>query len=250
MPMLPPAVKDLVQRQRERLKEAKKNHRDRVKAADQRAGALRRVSELIVRAYCLLHGTQRRTRRRTVAKQPSRAMDGSYTPELRELIDRAQRGDETALPELRQLLNSTPELWQQVGDLAKHVESAWMKLLAGNDLFTMECIQRGAEQLRQDLLGDDSTPIERHMVERFVASWLQVQHAGVLAATSGSLSECQRKARRKRLENAQKYHLAAINQLLKVRKVNRATKRKTQGNGKQLDRKQPSQKRVRRRVVV
>ena len=119
--MLPPAVKDLIQRQRKQLREAKKAHRDRLKAADQLASALRRVSNLIVRAYCLVHGTQpRAARRRKVAKQPSHDMDSPYTPQLRDLIDRAQQGDETALPELRALLDETPDLWQQVGDVAKH----------------------------------------------------------------------------------------------------------------------------------
>ena len=107
--MLPPAVKDLIQCQRKELTEARKAHRDRLKAADQRAGALRRVSGLIVRAYCLLNGTPPRTRSRAVAKQPSRAMDGPYTPQLRELIDRAQNGDQSVMPELRKLLDQTTD---------------------------------------------------------------------------------------------------------------------------------------------
>ena len=47
-------------------------------------------------------------------------MDSPYTPQLRNLIERAQQDDDTALPELRHLLDETPELWQQVGDLTKH----------------------------------------------------------------------------------------------------------------------------------
>ena len=185
-----------------------------------------------------------------VAKQRTHDMDSPYTPQLRDLIQRAQQDDETALPELRHLLDETPELWRQVGDLAKHVESAWMKLLAGNDLFTMECIQRGAEQLCQDLLGDDPTPIERHMVERIVASWLQVQHAGVLAASSRDVTEFQRNVRRKRLENARKYHLTAVNQLYKIRRESRAAKRKAGKSKNQPSRNKASQKGARRRIVA
>jgi len=78
--MLPPAVKDLIQRQRKELREARKAHRDLLKDADQLSNSLRRVSDLIVRAYRLVHGTQPRARRRTLAKQPSHDNDSPYTP--------------------------------------------------------------------------------------------------------------------------------------------------------------------------
>ena len=248
--MIPRTVKGLIKYRRERLREVHKAHRDRLKAADRLAASLRRVSTLIVRAYRLANGEPSTSRSRTVTKQPSHDMDSPYTPILRDLIDRARQGDETALPALRTLLDESPGLWKQVGDLAKHVESAWMKLLAGNDLFTLECIQRGAEERRQDWLGDDPTPIERHMVERIVASWLHVQHAGILAATSRDVSECQRNVRQKRLESAQKYHLAAVKQLYTIRREAKAAKRKAEKNRNESNRNQSSRKRVRRRVVV
>ena len=72
--MLPPAIKDLIQRQRRELREARKAHRDLLKDADQLASALRRVSDLIVRAYLLASGSQPRARRRTMAKQRSHDM--------------------------------------------------------------------------------------------------------------------------------------------------------------------------------
>ena len=92
--------------------------------------------------------------------------DGRYTLYMRELIERARQGDVTAMPELRTLLDDTPELWQQIGDLAQHVGSAWINLLAGNDLFSQECVQREAERRRNELLGKDPSPIERHGCHR------------------------------------------------------------------------------------
>ena len=50
--MLPPAVKELIQRQRNELREARKAHRDRLRAADELARALRRVSDLIWKSAC------------------------------------------------------------------------------------------------------------------------------------------------------------------------------------------------------
>ena len=233
--MLPPAVKDLIQRQRKQLREAQQVHRDQLKSADQLAAALRRESQLIARAYQLVNGSPPRTRRRTVAKQTAHDTDNPYTPQLRDLIDRAQHGDETALPDLRELLNKTPELWQQVGDIAKHVETAWVKLLAGNDLLTQECLHREAERRRTELLGDDPTPIERHLIETIVASWMQVKHAEMQMGKSHGATDTQLTFFHKRLESAQKQHRAAIDQLVKIRSATTETKqaaRKSDSGGK------------------
>ena len=246
--MLPPAVKDLIQRQRNEHREARKAHRDLLKDADQLADALRRVSDLIVRAYQFVHGTQPRARRRTVVKQTSHDTDSPYTSELRVLIERAQHGDQTAMPELRKQLDSTADLWQQVGDLAKHVETAWIKLLAGNDVFTQECLQREAERRRTELLGDDPTAIERHLIETIVASWLQLKYAEIQMG-SRDATDKQLTYRHRRLESAQKQHRAAINQLVKVREVPATKKQKSSSTRKNGEIKRP-RKRARRRVVA
>jgi hypothetical protein len=247
--MLPPAIKDLLQRQRRQLREAEKAHRDLLKDADQLASALRRVSDLIVRAYRLVHGTQPRARRRTVAKQTSHDTDSPYTSELRVLIERAQHGDQTAMPELREQLDSTADLWQQVGDLAKHVETAWIKLLAGNDVFTQECLQREAERRRTELLGDDPTAIERHLIETIVASWLQLKHAE-LQMGSRDATDKQLTFRHRRLDSAQKQHRSAINQLVKVREVTVTKKQKPSDSTHKSGEMKRSPKRARRRVVA
>ena len=147
-----------------------------------------------------------------------------YTEQLRDLIDRAQKSDETALPELRKLLDDTPELWQQIGDLAQHVEAAWVKLLAPTDLFTQDCLRREAERRRIELLGDEPSPIQRHLVERVVACWLQVQYAEIVLAKSQDVSDSRLGLLHKRLGSAQKQHLAAVRELLKVQTECKATK--------------------------
>ncbi len=248
--MLPPAVKDLIQRQQKELREARKAHRDLLKDADQLSNSLRRVSDLTVRAYQLVHDTQPRARRQTVTKQASHDNDSPYTPELHDLVERAQRGDQTAMPELRQLLDKSPELWQQVGDLAKHVETAWIKLLAANDLLTQECLQREAERRRTELLGDDPTPIERHLVETIVASWLQLKHAEMQMGNSHGATDTHLTFLHRRLESAQKQHRAAINQLVKVREVTATKKQKPGGSTHKSGEMKRSPKRARHRVVA
>lgn len=176
--------------------------------------------------------------------------DNPCTIELRDLVERAGYGDETAIIDLRTLLNAMPELWRQVGDLAKHVETVWIKLLSGNNLLTQQCVHREAERRRAELLGDNATPIERHLIETIVASWLQLRHAEILMANSMGVTDSQLSFFHRRLEAAQKQHRTAIDQLVRVRKLERTTKRKARTSRSQLDCKQPSRKRVGRRVVV
>ena len=249
--MLPPVVKDLIHRQRNELREARKAHRDLLKDADQLASALRRVSDLIVRGYQLVHDTQPRARRRMVLKEANAETDNPYTIALSDLVDRAGCGDESALPELRPLLDKTPELWMRVGDLAKHTETAWIRLLAGNDRFTQECLHREAERRRVELLGDDPTPIERHLIETIVASWLQLKHAEIqMGRNSQQVTDKQLIYFHRRLEGAQKQHRATINQLVKVREVTAANKQKPGGSTHKSGEIDRPRKRTRHRVVA
>ena len=54
----------------------------------------------------------------------------AYTPEMVAVLDRACQGDETVLPQLRQLLAEQPELVDQFGNLARHAEEAFLSVLA------------------------------------------------------------------------------------------------------------------------
>lgn len=240
--------KGLIKLQQQRHKETRRAHRGQLKAADQLASELLIQSDLIVYAYQLINGSKPSARRRNVFKDTE--TDNPCTIELRELVERAGYGDETAIIDLRALLNTMPELWKQVGDLAKHVETVWIKLLSGNDRLTQQCLHREAERRRTELLGDNSTPIERHLIETIVASWLQLRHAEILMANSMGATDSQLSFFHRRLESAQKQHRMAIDQLMKIRKLQRVAKRRARTSRSQFDCQQPSRKRVGRRIVV
>ncbi len=186
-----------------------------------------------------------------MAKQPTHDMDSPYTPELRDLVERAQRGDQTAMPELCQLLDRSPALWKQIGDLAKHVETAWIKLLAANDLLTQECLQREAERRRVELLGDDPTAIERHLIETIVASWLQLKHAEIqMGRNSQQVTDKQLIYFHRRLDSAHKQHRAAINQLVKVREVTATKKQKPGSSPRKTGHNDQPRKRTRHQIIA
>jgi hypothetical protein len=106
----------------------------------------------------------------------------SIVDHLRGPLDRARAGDPDALEEVRHALDAHPEVWRKAGDLAAHVEVAWLELLAGGDPTARECLARRLAEWKADLAGPAPTPMERLLVERAAACWLQVQHADAAAA--------------------------------------------------------------------
>ncbi|MBL8798579.1 MAG: hypothetical protein JNM56_32080 [Planctomycetia bacterium] len=105
---------------------------------------------------------------------PTPAAKAALTPlPFAQLLERAQAGDETVLPELRRQLAESPELWQRCGDLAQHAEVTWLQLIAGRDLFLQESVRRKLDDLKHELLGDSPTPLERLLAERLAVAWLE-----------------------------------------------------------------------------
>jgi hypothetical protein len=135
------------------------------------------------------------------------------------LAQRAHEGDESALPELRQLLDTYPEIWQRCGDLAWHAQTKWLQLISGKDLLVRESLQRKLDQLKAELAGTDPSPLEKLLIERAVISWLQVGYADAAYAQVKGNSSAQQQALQRRQNSAQQRHLQAIKMLVTVRKL-------------------------------
>lgn len=144
----------------------------------------------------------------------------TVTEQMLGLIRRAQNGDRSVLPQLRKAIDEEPSLWSTYGDLALQSQTAWLNLIAGQDLLLSECVQRQLASLREDLAGSDPSPLERLLVERVAACWLQCHYADALFAQSASQADgAMRQELLKRQESAQKRYLASLKQLALVRKL-------------------------------
>src|SRR4051794_16064316 len=119
---------------------------------------------------------------------PSEEVEEPIKDQLGRLLERARQGDEAVLPQLREFLDTRPELWRRYGDLALHARQAWIGLIAGTDLALRESIARRVDELGRELAGVRPSPMERLLVERIVANWLQLEHAEIAAAQSMSSS--------------------------------------------------------------
>ena len=139
--------------------------------------------------------------------------------EIRELLGRAARGDPEALPELRAVLDRRPELWRKLGDLAAHAELAWVGEVAGANAALAEVLTRKVAELKRELGGPMPPPLERLLVDRIAACWLQIHHADLAAARPVDATAEGRERLRKRQEAAERRYAGAIEALARVRRL-------------------------------
>jgi hypothetical protein len=135
------------------------------------------------------------------------------------LVQRAREGDETVLPQLREMLDTRTELWQHFGNLAAHAQEVWIQLVSGDDLALKESTARKAEDLMRELAGPEPTVIERLLAERAVLCWMQLAHADALAAQSLSQSRHLGDFWAKRQAGAHRRYLASLAALVTLRRL-------------------------------
>ena len=139
------------------------------------------------------------------------------TVELRTLVQRAQGGDATALPRIRQVLDEYPEVWQRVGDLSALAERAWITVLASDHPLAVESMRRTVEEMKADLAGEHPTRLERLLVDQVVACWMEVKYMESVSADPGRGTLEQAAFRLKRLESAQRRFDNAVKSLTTLR---------------------------------
>lgn len=139
--------------------------------------------------------------------------------ELQKVLKRAQSGDTATLPVLRKLLEDPAAIDHFGGNLAQQAEASFIETAAGENLAFKEALRRKLEILRDELSGPNPTPIERLLVERIVACWLQVQDADVRYAQAKNLSIPWGEYYQRRMDRAHRRYLSAIKTLAVVRKL-------------------------------
>jgi hypothetical protein len=155
----------------------------------------------------------------TTTAPPKQDSEDPVLERLRKLVQRAEQGDEAALPELRMALDVNPWCWQRYGDLGRQSQAAWLELAGGKNLMLKESASRKAEQLRAELAGPEPSPLERLLVERIVSCWLQTSYADAAYAQLKEASPAQHVAALRRQNAAQQRFVLAVKSLATVRKL-------------------------------
>jgi hypothetical protein len=152
-------------------------------------------------------------------KEQQLAMLPKTNKEFLEVLKRAEKGDASTLPVLRILLQSSDEVERLGGNLARQAEQSLIAAAAGKNLSFKLALIRKLELMRAELEGSDPTPVERLLVERIVACWLQVQDADVRYAQAKGLGMEWGTYYQRRMDRAHKRYLSAIKALAVVRKL-------------------------------
>ena len=134
-----------------------------------------------------------------------------------ELVRRANAGDDDALALMRQTLDSNPEIWQSVGDLAKHAQQSMLKLIAGDNKLVSESLLRKAAEMKTDLSGPSPSKLEKLAVERIVACWLEMEYLATVYPVAKGETLGQARFVLKQKESSERRFNAAVKSLTTLR---------------------------------
>lgn len=154
-----------------------------------------------------------------LVRRPADAPWSRTTEELQALIRRADGGDMSAVPEVRQLLASPGAAALLGGDLARRAEEALLDALCKTRLAARECMLRVMADLRAELAGPNPPPVERLLAERVVACWLHLNSLELSYASKETMPLELAQHYQKCIDRAHKRYLSALKTLADVRKL-------------------------------
>jgi len=156
-------------------------------------------------------------------KQTTATSDATvYPAELRDLLLRAEQGDESVLPDLRKGLDEHPDLVTHLGNLVQAAQNAILQWATGSCLATRELYTRAAADLRERLTATAHSELEKLLVDRIVICWLEVYTADIRFADHTKLDAEGTpvvQAVQKILDRAHRRYLTAIRCLATVQRL-------------------------------
>jgi hypothetical protein len=139
---------------------------------------------------------------------------------LAKIMDKAAQGDASTVPIIRNALTKNPKLVDLLGgNIAKVAQDSFVYALCGKDLVFRESLLTKLETLRVELAGPNPSAVERLLVERVVACWLQVHDADLRFSKAKEVSFNQANFDLRRMNGAHKRYLSALKTLAAVRKM-------------------------------
>jgi hypothetical protein len=141
---------------------------------------------------------------------------------LKELVKKAEKGNKKVMPEIREILEESPELAWRFMNLARLAERLFIdRMSKDKDLAAKEVMKRQLAAMREEIVGGNPSPLERLLAESVVATWLQIQLFESLYASSlyQNMTIAQGNYHQKRLDQTYRRHLSSIRTLAQIRKL-------------------------------
>ena len=119
-------------------------------------------------------------------------------------VKKANNGDKNALTSLRKELAGPngKAILDVCGDLALQAEESLLVAILGDQEGAKTCVRAKMRQMRAELDWTESSALERILIERIVATWLDVYFAELVCNQSKGRSIPEGKFRQHRIEMA------------------------------------------------
>ena len=139
--------------------------------------------------------------------------------ELTEFLKKASSGDRSVLPELRRLLDQSPEFRQLFGDLGHRATTAWIDVAAGENLLRRGALTRQVAALEREIGGPSPSVLERLLAERVAVCWLELNCLDPAVSEKKEIPLNLAEFYDRRLDRAHRRYLSAIRSLATVRRL-------------------------------
>ncbi len=137
-----------------------------------------------------------------------------------EIVTRANKGDAKAIAALPEVLDRAPEIREAIERIVEGaVERRVIESMHGDSVVVRETLRRKLADMRMELEGPSPSPIERLLVDRVVACWLQTEAADYRATPPKGCTLAQANSLSKRQDRAHRRFLSAMKTLATVRKL-------------------------------
>ena len=149
---------------------------------------------------------------------------------LRELSGRAEGGDEEARAELRRAVaRASPAAIAEASGFARRSDEMLVQTISAGEPLMQEALLARLGHMREEVAGEDPSPLEAMLSARVVSGWLLVEVLEALVAAQYRRPRGGEKAARvppsyvlqmsRILESATRRHMQAIQTLARVRKL-------------------------------
>jgi hypothetical protein len=148
--------------------------------------------------------------------------------ELRELSKKSEAGEKGTRAQLRRAVaKCSPGIIAEASDIAQQAQAMLTKTIAAGEPLMEEALERRLALMREEIAGENASPLEILLTQRVVAGWLLVEVLeGLIAAQyykgapkSSRLLPSYIIQQSRILDSATRRYLAAIRELARLRKL-------------------------------
>lgn len=146
----------------------------------------------------------------------------SSRPEIEdygEIIDRAEAGDRSVLPRLREILERFPDIAEELGNLTEMARSALRSRFKRDSLLLGEVLEAEEAALSAEIVGPNPTVLERLLSDQIVLCWQHLRYLEISYGQTHGYTFREGEYYQRCLDRAQRRYLSAIKTLAQIRKL-------------------------------